>query len=127
MALNQVTCPNCGKALKTRSDPAPGVRLRCPGCETVFSPDGALQDESSVPASYKARAEKPRDLVRWIVYSFLVLAILAAVGFLIVERYWLREDIDLGPPPPDSTANKPTLPAIKPPLPTLPPGPSAPP
>src|SRR5262245_33832818 len=37
-ASTQFTCPDCRKVLRTASPPAPGKRVRCPGCGSIFSP-----------------------------------------------------------------------------------------
>jgi hypothetical protein len=33
-----VSCPECGKELRLKAEPAPGKRFRCPGCECDFAP-----------------------------------------------------------------------------------------
>ena len=42
------TCPECGKTLQAKSDLAPGKRIKCPKCATVFVPVEKVEEVEEV-------------------------------------------------------------------------------
>jgi hypothetical protein len=50
------TCPNCAKVLRTAKRPAPGKKIKCPGCEEIFAP--AFDDDETTEA---VEIEPPRS------------------------------------------------------------------
>jgi predicted Zn finger-like uncharacterized protein len=52
-----VTCPECGQQMRLKAEPAPGKRVKCPGCEAVFAP----VDDTPPPRknAVKSSARKP--------------------------------------------------------------------
>lgn len=55
-----VQCTNCGKKLKMKQ-PAPGKKLRCPGCKEPFVPKAAAKKRPSGPKKKKRRRPAPVD------------------------------------------------------------------
>jgi hypothetical protein len=54
MALNKLTCPECGKVLKPARPVEPGKKVRCPGCDEVFiAPDEDEDDDQPMRDSRK--------------------------------------------------------------------------
>lgn len=57
------SCPHCDKVLKTSTPPAPGKRIRCPGCGEVFAPE--LDDSEDEATAFQERpAVKGKATVR---------------------------------------------------------------
>lgn len=56
MAENRYPCPECGAVLKPAKEMAPGKKLRCPKCDTVFAPVPA--EAEAKPAAAPAKAAK---------------------------------------------------------------------
>lgn len=57
-----VTCPACGKQLKSEKQPPAGVLMKCPGCETQFRyqpPAGGLPPAAPPPPLPKRAETKP--------------------------------------------------------------------
>ncbi len=52
-------CPSCGKTLRVRDD-LRGSRVRCPGCQTVFTANAADEESAPAPAAPKHQVtERP--------------------------------------------------------------------
>src|SRR4051812_35121250 len=47
--MTVLTCPDCGKKLRLKAEIAPGKRIKCPGCETMFAPDEDEEPEEPEP------------------------------------------------------------------------------
>lgn len=45
----RMSCPSCGKELKSAAPIAPGKKVRCPGCKTVFAPPAAKTKPTPQP------------------------------------------------------------------------------
>lgn len=68
MAAARFACPGCDKDLLLAKSPAPGQKVRCPACQTVFTPvtdtdsATAIQTRERRPSSEVARpSRRPRD------------------------------------------------------------------
>lgn len=62
MASLSFTCPNCAKILRLAQRPAPGKKIRCPGCKDVFVPElDAEEDEAIEEDRPKAKVNAAPD------------------------------------------------------------------
>lgn len=62
MALSKLVCPECDKVLRPTNPVAPGKKVRCPKCETVFVARAEEEDEDEEddrPARKPAKKAKP--------------------------------------------------------------------
>lgn len=55
----RMSCPSCGKELKSAAPIAPGKKVRCPGCQTVFAPAASKTKPTAKPADDEGE-ETPR-------------------------------------------------------------------
>src|SRR6516225_5264324 len=80
-------CPNCDAILKVSKAPAPRARLRCPRCDTLFTPPrvarvAPVEEEEAPRRSAPARTAKRPDRAKSKRIRPLLLA--GVVGGLLV-------------------------------------------
>src|SRR5437867_3729150 len=63
MSLTKLNCPECGTVMRPKSPVAPGKKVKCPKCETIFvaRDDDEIEELDEAPAKKKApaKASKP--------------------------------------------------------------------
>jgi hypothetical protein len=86
VALNRISCPECGAAVKSAAGFVPGDTVACTKCETEFTvPDQTDDDLSTSKESGEPAWSYKNSWLRYAVLGVL-LVVLCVLGFLLYDK-----------------------------------------